>query len=378
MRQDSQMFSQLRVPLALVAINVAFGAVFLTVTLSAFHKPTPHGVPVGIVAPAGGAQRLRSALERNALGGFALRSYPSEARAKTGIADRQVDGAVVAGTDATRVLIARAGGSAPAQLLTTAATALAVHTGKRVAVVDAVPPPADDSQALSPYFMILCVLFPSVATGSATAHLFRRRRAIWRIGVPVVTAAAVGLAAAGVADAVTGAGDYLSSAGIIALFSLAIAAPTAALGRIKLPLIGLAVLTFLVLGIPASGGPSNLTAFTPGFLRALHSVLPLGVATDALRNTVYFHGNDTAGHLWVLGAWAAAGIAALLLHPVRTWLTPALSHYGLRLGDGHARGATGATGASPAGRRPRGPGRPAPRAPAHRTGTRAPRRRAAP
>lgn len=337
MRQGSQIFRRLRVPLALVAINVAFGAVFLTVTLTAFHKPTPHAVPVGIVAPAGGTQRLRSALERSAPGGFALRSYPSEAQARTAIADRQVDGAVVAGAHATTLLIARAGGSAPAQFLTTAATGLAAHTGKRLAVVDAVPPPADDSQGLSPYFMILCVLFPSVATGSATAHLFRRRRAIWRIGVPVATAAAVGLAVAGVADGIAGAGDYLSIAGIVALFSLAIAAPTAALGRIRLPLIGLAVLTFLVLGIPASGGPSNLSAFVPGSLRALHAVLPLGVATDALRNTVYFHGNDTAGHLWVLGAWAGVGIAALLLHPARAWLTPALSHYGLRLGDGRVR-----------------------------------------
>ena len=90
MRQGSQMFSRLRVPLALVAINVAFGAVFLTVTLSAFHKPTPHGVPVGIVAPAGATQRLRAGLERAAPGAFALRSYRSQALAKTGIAERRV------------------------------------------------------------------------------------------------------------------------------------------------------------------------------------------------------------------------------------------------------------------------------------------------
>jgi hypothetical protein len=323
MRPSSQILHRLRLPLGVVAINVAFGAVFLAVTLGAFHAPTPHAVPVGIVAPAGGGQRVRSALEHTEPGGFALRSYPSEARARTGVADRQVDGAVVTGAGATTLLIARAGGSAPAQFLTTAATALAGKTGKHLAVVDAVPPLTDDSQALSPYFMILCVLFPSVATGSVTAHLFRRRRAAWRIGVPVITAVALGLAAAGVADGISGAGDYLSIAGIIALFSLAVSASTAALGRIKLPLIGLAVLTFLVLGIPASGGPGNLTAFVPGVLRALHSVLPLGIATDALRNTVYFHGNDTAGHLWVLGAWAAAGIATLLMHPARVRLRTA-------------------------------------------------------
>src|ERR1700759_3080128 len=83
MRQGSQIFKRLRVPLGLVAINVAFGAVFLTVTLSAFHRPTPPALPVGIVAPAPGSQQLRSALERAEPGGFALRSYPSEARART-------------------------------------------------------------------------------------------------------------------------------------------------------------------------------------------------------------------------------------------------------------------------------------------------------
>ncbi len=323
MRPNPQILHRLRVPLALVAINVTFGAVFLTVTLSAFHAPTPHAVPVGIVAPGGAGRQLRSALERSAPGAFALRSYRSEASARTGIADRQVDGALVTGARATTLLIARAGGAGPAQFLTTAATGLAAHTGTRLAVVDAVPPLADDSEGLSPYFMILCVLFPSVATGSVTAHLFRRRRTAWRIGIPMVTAVALGLAAAGVADGITGAGDYLSIAGIIALFSLATSAPTAALGRIKLPLIGLAVLAFLILGLPASGGPSDLSAFVPGFLRALHAVLPLGIATDAVRNTVYFHAGDTAGYLWVLTGWAAAGIGVLLVHPARAWLRAA-------------------------------------------------------
>jgi hypothetical protein len=331
MRPSTPIFHHLRVPLGLVLINVVFAAAFITTALGAFHEPTPHAVPVAIVAPARVSASVRGALQARAPGAFDLRSYPSQAQARSAITGREVDGALVAGPRDMTLLIAQAGGSAPAQLLTTAFTGLADKTGRRLNVVDVVPPLSNDSEALSPYFMILCVLFPSVATGSITAHLFRRRRAAWRIGIPVVTAVAVGLAAAGVADAITGAGDYLSIAGIVALFSLAISAPTAALGRIKLPLIGLAVLAFLILGIPSSGGPADLTAFVPGVLRTLHSVLPLGVATDALRNTVYFHGSDTAGHLGVLSAWAAAGVATLLAHPAHAWLSPALSHYGMRL-----------------------------------------------
>ena len=73
------------------------------------------------------------------------------------------------------------------------------------------------------------------------------------------------------------------------------------------------MLAFLSFGIPVSGGPPNLAAFGPGLLRALDSILPLGVAVDTIRNTVHFHASDTTGHLWVLSANAAGGLAALCL-----------------------------------------------------------------
>ena len=320
MRQGSQISKRFRVPLGLVAINVTFAAAFSAIALSAFHQPTPHALPVGIVAPSRVAVQMRGALDARVPGGFALHAYTGEAQARAGIADREVDGAVIATPRAMTLLVAPAGGSAPAQLLTTTFSGVASRTGRQFAVVDAVPPRHDDSLALSPFFTVLCVLFPSLAIGAASAHLFRRHRTAWRIAVPAVAAVAIGLAAAAVADHVSGSGHYLSIAGIVALFSLAISAPTAALGRLRLPLIGVAVVTFLIFGIPVSGGPSDLGAFGPGFLRALDSALPLGIAADAVRNIVYFHGHDIAGHLWVLAAWAAAGITALLMHPVRAWV----------------------------------------------------------
>jgi hypothetical protein len=329
MRPNAQIFHHIRLPLMLVVINVVFAAAFMTTALSAFHAPTPHAVPVGMVAPAHLSREVRVALDARAPGGFVLHPYPSEARARTAIIGREVDGALIAAPGGLTLLVARAGGSAPAQLLTNTFSGLAATTGQRLHVVDAVPPLKDDSLALSSFFTILCVLFPSLATGAATAHVFRRHGTAWRIAVPAVAAVAIGLSATAVAAGVTGFGDYLSVAGIVALFSLAISAPTVALGRIKLPLIALAVITFLIMGIPVSGGPSGLAAFGPGFLRSLDSALPLGVAADAVRNTIYFHGNDTAGYLWVLCAWAAAGIGLLLMHgSARSVL---LTHYGLRL-----------------------------------------------
>jgi nucleotide-binding universal stress UspA family protein len=73
----------------------------------------------------------------------------------------------------------------------------------------------------------------------------------------------------------------------------------------------------VVFGLPVSGGPSGLASFGPGFLRGLHPALPLGAAASAVRGTVYFDGFGTAGPLWVLAAWALAGVGALSLVTAR-------------------------------------------------------------
>jgi nucleotide-binding universal stress UspA family protein len=300
-----------------VAVNALFAAVFVWVALSAFHAPSPHRLPVGIVATAAVTGQVEQALGTADPGGFDLRVYGGEAAARAGIAHAEVDGALIASPGHLRLLVARGGGAAPAQALTAAIGAVATRSGLPLTVTDVAPPLPGDSMALSPFFVILGVLFPSLAAGSASALVFRRTRPAWAVAAPVVVAVVAGLAAAGIADGVAGLGHYAAIAGIVALFSLAVSAPTAALGRIRPPLAGLAVLAFVVLGLPVSGGPSVLGAFGPGFLRALHPALPLGAAASAVRGTVYFDGYGVAGPLWALAAWAIAGTAALAL--VATW-----------------------------------------------------------
>ncbi len=178
---------------------------------------------------------------------------------------------------------------------------------------DVVPPRASDAQALSSWFVVLSVLIPSLAAGSASAMAFRRAGRAWSVAAPVAAAVVSGVVAAGIADGLAGLGHYAAFAGIVALFSLAVAAPTAALARTWPPLVALAVLAFIVFGIPASGGPANLASFTPGFLRVLSPVLPLGIAASTIRNVVYFGGHAISGYIWTLAAWALAGIGGLIL-----------------------------------------------------------------
>jgi hypothetical protein len=87
--------AQYRALAGFVAASAVFVAVFVALTLSAFHRPVPHDLPVGLVGPATVTGQVEHALDGAVPGGFRFRSYPSEASAATGIAQRAVDGAVV-------------------------------------------------------------------------------------------------------------------------------------------------------------------------------------------------------------------------------------------------------------------------------------------
>jgi nucleotide-binding universal stress UspA family protein len=301
-----------------ILASAIFVAIFVALTLSAFHRPTPHDLPVGIVGSAAATRQVEHALGRAAPGAFRFRSYPSEASATTGIAQRQVDGALVASGANPRLLVTLAGGTGPEQALSGAFAIVAARSGRHLIVSDVVPPRASDTQALSSWFVVLSVLIPSLAAGSASAIAFRRARPAWSVAAPLAAAVVGGAVAAAIADGIAGLGHYGAIAGLVALFSLAVGAPTAVLARIWPPLVAVAVLAFIVFGIPVSGGPANLASFTPGFLRVLSPVLPLGIAASTIRNVVYFGGHATSAYIWTLAAWALAGVAGLILVTART------------------------------------------------------------
>jgi nucleotide-binding universal stress UspA family protein len=321
--------AQYRALAGFIVAIAAFVAIFVALTLSAYHKPTPHDLPVGIVGSAAVTRQVEHALGGAAPGAFRFRSYGSEASATTGIAQREVAGALVASGANLRLLTTQAGGTGPEQALIGAFTAVAARSGHHLIVSDVVPPRSSDTQALSSWFIVLSVLIPSVAAGSASAMAFRRARRAWSVAAPGAAAIVSGLVAAAIADGIAGLGNYAAIAGIVALFALAVAAPTAALARIWPPLVALAVLAFIVSGIPASGGPANLASFTPGFQRVLSHVLPLGIAAGSIRNVVYFGGHATGPYLWTLAAWALAGVVGLILLTTLRRPAPALTEPGI-------------------------------------------------
>ena len=124
-----------------VVASAVFVAVFVALTLSAFHRPTPHELPVGIVGSAAVTRQVEDALDGAAPGAFRFRSYPSGASATTGIAQRQVDGALVVSGAGLRLLVTQAGGTGPEQALIGAFTAVAARSGHQLDRVGRCPAP---------------------------------------------------------------------------------------------------------------------------------------------------------------------------------------------------------------------------------------------
>lgn len=295
-----------------------FAPLLVAVMLTAFAWPAsrlaPHNLPVGVVGPgpavAGVRAQLAAAAGRD---GFDVRTYADEAAARAAIRDREVYGALVlggpggsSGQIAPTVLTASAASPVVAALLTEAAPG-----GARVR--DVVPTSADDPRGV----VLASALLPLVLVGLATGILFGvRTRPGARQALALLGAAALaGLVVVGVAQAWLGAlgGDWWVNAGVAALMVAAMAASVAGLAAVLgVAGLGLGAALMVVVGNPLSG-VSSAPELLPGWAGTLGQLLPPGAGGEALRSTAYFDGAAAGGPLLVLGAWAVAGLALVLL-----------------------------------------------------------------
>jgi ABC-type polysaccharide/polyol phosphate export permease len=103
--------------------------------------------------------------------------------------------------------------------------------------------------------------------------------------------------------------------GLFVLVMTAVAFATAALQTVLGPAGTLVVvIVFVIFGAPASGGTVP-SPFLPAFWRTFGPYLPAGAGTTAVRNTIYFGGNDIARSLVILAAYLVAG--ALVVTVIR-------------------------------------------------------------
>ncbi|WP_051944877.1 ABC-2 transporter permease [Streptacidiphilus rugosus] len=295
---------------------------FIVSYIGALHRPYPDRASIGVVAPPQVAAQTVAGL--NALPDQVLdaRPLPDEATAIGQIKDQKLYSALVVNPAGTqdRLLVANASGPALATAIIRIVTGVEQQQHRTLAVTDVVPLAAGDAEGLSGFYLAIgwCVggyLVASLLGISAGTRPANLKRAVIRLGTLLLYSIAAGIGGALVAGPILHAlpGSLMALWGVGTLVVFGVGAVTMALECFfDVVGIGIAVLLFVILGNPSSGGvfPPPLM---PPFWRAIGPWLPNGAGTSLNRSIAYFEGTAITKPLLVLIAWVVVGVAATLV-----------------------------------------------------------------
>ncbi len=295
---------------------------FILSYVGAFHAPTPHRIPLAIVAPAPESGPIVTKLNRIPSAPLHATAASSPGAARRLLGDESVSAALVINPAATTdtLLVASADGSAEASAAEQVITAAEASQHRSVTVTDIVPLQRGDFHGLTGYYLVIGwivggYLVAALLGVASDAKRATRRRTIFRLIAFVPYAIISGLAGAIVVGPVLGAltGHLLALWWLGALLVFAVGAVTLAFQTLFGVIgIGVTILVFVILGNP-SGGGAYQPALLPPFWRAISSALPNGAATDTVRRIVYFGAYGIGSHLILLASYAVAGVIIALI-----------------------------------------------------------------
>jgi hypothetical protein len=305
------------IPSALIALTSVLA--FTGLYTAAYKDPTPHEIPVAVVASGAVAGQIQAGLDRAEPDGFDVRHYAGEADARADLLDTEVQGVLVPGPAGDRALITGAFGKSPTDAVRTAFEQIAAARGAPLTVKDLRPLPSHDSRGMGAMWTVLGTVVPSITFGAMLTLLGGGLPTRTRWLTLAAFAPAAGLVSALTADAVVGAlgGAFWPLVGVSTVIALGVAGAVHGLGRsFGLPGIGLGVLVLLVLGQASSGGAVT-PLLVPDFYGAVAPWLPTGAGVSAVRNVVYFDGAAIAQPLMVLAGYGLLGLTLELVARLR-------------------------------------------------------------
>ena len=290
--------------IAVLAVPVIVAIALATFSWSAANLE-PRDLPLGVAGPAPATALLEAKLAEQD-GAFEVHRYGDEASAIEAIEDRDVYAAVVAAPDGQKLLTAPAASPTVANLLEQNLA------GPRTEVSEVVPADPDDPRGTGFASLGLPLVLAGVIAGVIVSML--GRPGFTEVAALAATAAVSGLVTILMVQGWLGIieGPWLVNAGVVAVAVLATSAVVAGFNALIGPAgIGLAALLFVFVGNPWSGIGSapELLPKAAGFIGQL---LPSGAASQLLRNTAFFDGAKSGGHVAVLLAWIVVGVGAIL------------------------------------------------------------------
>lgn len=311
---------------AVLVATLLLQLAFLGSYVGALHEPKPHDVPVAVVGSPSAVDQL------NALPGSPLKATAVESReaGERRVAQRRAYAMLVPGDPAankaqdrrSQLYVASAANRTMATVLPVVFDRLAAEQGQpSVRVHELAPLPPEDSNGLAGFYAVVSWMvggyFGATLLGMVGRARSRSRSfAAYRLGGMAALGLVSGLLSAVLLQhgiGVFGDASFLSLTLIGALVVFAVGAATIAFqSLLGIAGTGIAVLLFVVLGNPSSGGPFS-PELLPGLWNWIGAALPPGAGTSLVRNTVYFDGTATGGPVLVLLIWAVVGVVVTLV-----------------------------------------------------------------
>lgn len=284
--------------LALLWFPCFFAAGFTLLGLFAFAQPTPHHIPIGLIAPA-------TASDFAGLPpGIDLVDVPDTERAR----DRVASGELAAATDGSVLYLASAASSTRFGYLE---DTFAQHAPHRLASIDVNPLARGDASGVGLFFYAL----PNLLVGLVTS-IALLQAGPWPIGKKALTILGTGLFSAVFTFVLAVAMHAIPSdprlIGYALLLTQAIGwLTTAAALYAKRYFMPLAMTFVLIFGIPSSGGTVNADML-PYWVRWIGDWHPFAQFIELARAQAYL-GSSIARPLAVVLAWAALGALLLIV-----------------------------------------------------------------
>ncbi|MDP9346061.1 MAG: SNG1 family protein [Actinomycetota bacterium] len=299
----------LRAGAAILTVTV-FGLAFIASYAGALHRPRAHDIPIAVFGPDRLAEAVRSA------GALKVVRERDEASTRAAVDERRAYGAVLGGEAGIEVVVAPAASLPIAEALRgDLATRLARAGPVRVAIVHRLP--ADDARGVVGFYVaagwVVAGYLGATLLGLAFGTRPGRLRVVWRLAGVAALGLLMGLWGAVLAQGIGGLGGSLLGLAAVGMLTVtAVGWVTVGLQAVFGVLgTGVAILLFVVLGNPSSGGPFA-PELLPGFWRTIGGALPTGASVSAVRELAYFPAASIGGALLVLLAWAVAGGVAAL------------------------------------------------------------------
>jgi hypothetical protein len=335
-----------------LAAAVVFQLAFIASFTGAMSRPTLQDATLGLVASPAASRPAAAAVPQ--VTGVSYQVLPSPAAAAAQVRDGALPAALLIGARNDTLVVAGAAGLSLVTAITEEVSAHAARADVPVAVEDVRPLPPGDPRGLGSYLLVLGWIIGGYlgitllgrVRGAAGASVRGTAVTLGMAALYSVASAALGVALVDpLMGVLTGHPWTLFAAGSLIVFATTVV--TAALtSLVGLPGIVIAIVMFVVLGNPTSGGSVPVQMLAGGY-RFLAGVLPTNAAMGLVRGFAYFGGNQIARPLLVLSIYAGASLAACLGLALRRAHAAVAKESAARAGTGEA--GTGEAGTGEAG-----------------------------